>query len=107
MSERRDEPACPRCGSTMVRRVRGSDGAAFWGCSRFPECGGAREVAAIELPEPVKQPEPACPRQPRRPTRSRSNDSGRPPLPARRLGQNSSAVANKIESGSGEPALRS
>jgi restriction system protein len=34
-------PACPRCGSEMVRREarRGaSAGQAFWGCRRFPAC---------------------------------------------------------------------
>jgi hypothetical protein len=37
---------CPRCGSTMVRRQRRSDGAVFLGCSRFPRCRGTRELAA-------------------------------------------------------------
>jgi restriction system protein len=38
---------CPRCGSVMVRRVakRGAKaGSAFWGCSRFPACRGARNA---------------------------------------------------------------
>lgn len=38
-------PACPTCGSSMVRRTarRGaSAGAQFWGCSRFPGCRGTR-----------------------------------------------------------------
>jgi ssDNA-binding Zn-finger/Zn-ribbon topoisomerase 1 len=34
--------ACPNCGpergSIMVQRRRGSDGAPFWGCERFPRC---------------------------------------------------------------------
>jgi len=36
-------PACPQCGSAMVRRVarRGAKvGKAFWGCSTFPKCRG-------------------------------------------------------------------
>jgi ssDNA-binding Zn-finger/Zn-ribbon topoisomerase 1 len=45
----------------MARRVRGSDGATFWGCSRFPKCWGTREATAIELSEPVKLLEPETP----------------------------------------------
>ena len=40
-------PLCPRCSSSMVRRVarRGSNsGNAFWGCSRFPNCKGVRPI---------------------------------------------------------------
>lgn len=39
-------PACPTCFSPMIRRVakRGPNtGQAFWGCSRFPVCKGARD----------------------------------------------------------------
>jgi DNA-binding helix-hairpin-helix protein with protein kinase domain len=38
-------PACPRCGSTMMRRTarRGRNaGSGFWGCSRYPTCTGTR-----------------------------------------------------------------
>lgn len=38
-------PACPKCGSNMVRRTakKGSNaGNQFWGCSRFPACNGVR-----------------------------------------------------------------
>lgn len=38
-------PACPRCGSPMVRRVAKAGaraGESFWGCSRFPGCRGIR-----------------------------------------------------------------
>jgi hypothetical protein len=38
-------PSCPRCGSTMVRRMarRGRwAGHSFWGCSRYPRCKGTR-----------------------------------------------------------------
>jgi restriction system protein len=41
-------PACPRCGSAMVRREpqRGAtSGRAFWGCRRFPAC---RTTQAID-----------------------------------------------------------
>jgi restriction system protein len=34
-------PACPQCGSSMVKRTarKGSNaGAEFWGCSKFPAC---------------------------------------------------------------------
>lgn len=39
-------PTCPRCGSSMVRRLarRGNNrGNSFWGCSRFPRCKGTRK----------------------------------------------------------------
>ncbi|WP_434514437.1 restriction endonuclease [Dechloromonas sp. ARDL1] len=38
-------PACPKCGSEMVRRTakKGANaGNQFWGCSRFPSCTGIR-----------------------------------------------------------------
>lgn len=38
-------PACPKCGSTMVQRIaqKGSQaGNRFWGCTRFPACRGVR-----------------------------------------------------------------
>lgn len=38
-------PACPKCGSEMVRRTakKGANaGNQFWGCSRFPTCTGVR-----------------------------------------------------------------
>ena len=44
MAESIAAPTCPQCGSTMVRRERRSDGAAFWGCSTFPACRGTREL---------------------------------------------------------------
>jgi restriction system protein len=40
-------PACPKCGSAMVRRTarQGANaGAAFWGCNAFPKCRGVRAV---------------------------------------------------------------
>jgi restriction system protein len=36
-----DIPACPQCGSTMLKRVAkrgGSIGKEFWGCSTYPRC---------------------------------------------------------------------
>ena len=42
-----DVPACPSCGSAMVRRVakRGaSAGSAFWGCASFPSCRGTQAM---------------------------------------------------------------
>ena len=44
MFEPQQAPTCPKCGAIMVKRVRGSDGAPFWGCSTFPECRGTREM---------------------------------------------------------------
>lgn len=40
-------PACPLCGSSMVKRVarRGSAvGNAFWGCSTYPACKGTKPI---------------------------------------------------------------
>jgi restriction system protein len=40
-------PACPSCGSAMVRRVakRGANaGNAFWGCTQYPACKGVRGI---------------------------------------------------------------
>lgn len=40
-------PACPQCGSAMVRRTakRGANtGGSFWGCSKYPACRGVRDV---------------------------------------------------------------
>ena len=42
-----DEPACPRCGKAMIKRVarQGSNaGGAFWGCPSFPSCRGVRAI---------------------------------------------------------------
>lgn len=41
------EPACPRCGSAMVKRVakQGANaGNAFWGCTSYPQCRGVRAI---------------------------------------------------------------
>jgi restriction system protein len=43
-----ETPACPRCGSPMVKRVakQGANaGNPFWGCSKFPDCRGIRNLA--------------------------------------------------------------
>lgn len=40
-------PACPQCGSDMVRRTakRGANaGGSFWGCSKYPACRGVRDI---------------------------------------------------------------
>ncbi len=40
-------PACPQCGSSMVKRTarKGNNaGAEFWGCSKFPTCRGVRQL---------------------------------------------------------------
>lgn len=42
-----EPPACPKCGSAMVRRTarQGANiGASFWGCSAFPKCRGVRAI---------------------------------------------------------------
>ena len=41
------KPACPRCGSAMVKRVakQGANaGNAFWGCASYPQCRGVRAI---------------------------------------------------------------
>ena len=41
------EPACPQCGSGMVKRTArkgGNVGAEFLGCSKFPTCRGVRQL---------------------------------------------------------------
>lgn len=43
------DTACPRCKSPMTKRVAKAGanvGKAFWGCARFPECRGTRELGA-------------------------------------------------------------
>mgnify|MGYP001768884606 CR=1 FL=1 len=47
-AETAPDPACPRCGAPMVRRVakQGSNaGKPFWGCSTFPKCGGIVRIS--------------------------------------------------------------
>jgi len=43
-----ETPTCPRCSAPMTKRVAkaGSNaGKPFWGCSKFPECRGTRDIA--------------------------------------------------------------
>ena len=40
----RGELKCPKCGAKMVLRHRKSDGAAFYGCSKYPQCRGTRQA---------------------------------------------------------------
>lgn len=35
-------PVCPACGAPTVERTRKSDGAAFRGCIRYPDCRGVK-----------------------------------------------------------------
>lgn len=40
-------PACPRCGTAMVRRVTKQGkhaGRAFWRCGRYPKCSGILQI---------------------------------------------------------------
>jgi len=44
-------PDCPDCGALMRRRKARSGqraGKDFWGCSKYPECSGLREIESIE-----------------------------------------------------------
>lgn len=38
-------PKCPFCGGEMVMRHRRSDGAAFYGCRKYPSCKGIVNIA--------------------------------------------------------------
>jgi four helix bundle suffix protein len=43
----RETPSCPQCGSAMILRTahKGTNaGNQFWGCSKYPNCKGTREV---------------------------------------------------------------
>lgn len=35
---------CPECKSPMVLRKRRADGQEFYGCSKYPDCTGARDI---------------------------------------------------------------
>lgn len=40
-------PTCPRCNSSMVKRVAKQGpraGQSFWGCATYPKCGGIRPI---------------------------------------------------------------
>lgn len=40
-------PACPKCGSSMIKRIArkgGNAGNEFWGCSGYPKCHGIRAL---------------------------------------------------------------
>lgn len=42
-----DQVNCPVCNSVMIKRTarKGSNaGQQFWGCSKFPVCGGTRSI---------------------------------------------------------------
>ena len=38
-------PPCPKCGSPTVLHTSPQDGRKFWGCSKFPDCRGFREIS--------------------------------------------------------------
>lgn len=40
-----DPPACPKCGAPTKLHTSPQDGRKFWGCSRFPDCRGYREIS--------------------------------------------------------------
>lgn len=46
-SGRQSAPDCPKCGSTMVRRLAKKGptaGSEFWGCKQYPKCHGNRSI---------------------------------------------------------------
>jgi hypothetical protein len=40
--------ACPSCGSSLVKRVRRSDGSPFFGCTSYPGCHYTRSLSSRE-----------------------------------------------------------
>lgn len=40
---KREAPKCPICGGEMTRRSS-KDGKLFWGCRRYPDCKGSRNI---------------------------------------------------------------
>lgn len=40
-------PNCPKCGSLMIER-RGPANRPFWGCSKYPNCTGTRDLKTLE-----------------------------------------------------------
>ena len=36
--------ACPQCGTTIVLRTNRKEGNQFWGCPKYPQCRGTRQV---------------------------------------------------------------
>lgn len=49
-----DSPACPQCGAAM--RLRTGKRGQFWGCSRYPQCKGTRNVEDDGWDEPAMKP---------------------------------------------------
>lgn len=47
------KPYCPECGSLMrLRRPKQKDNwEPFWGCNRFPDCEGSREILPDGRPD--------------------------------------------------------
>lgn len=52
-SNRNKDMNCPDCNSVMVRRK--SRHGIFWGCSRFPDCNGTRDVNGMSRSERYKE----------------------------------------------------
>lgn len=71
MAEPTAVPVCPRCGAPMAIRHRHSDGAPFWGCSRFPECRSILRIAYTTAGRPAARPLPS-------PTRAAHTTPNRP-----------------------------
>lgn len=43
-------PSCPKCSGPMIERIRKADQKPFWGCRRFPDCKGTRDI--VIQPQP-------------------------------------------------------
>ncbi len=57
-AKQQDAPPCPECGKPMARRQARSGknaGKAFWGCTGYPDCRGAREIGAETKPGETKE----------------------------------------------------
>lgn len=56
MSQPNSSPLCPKCNGRMVQRINRSTQEPFWGCSKFPECRGTRNIKEV-----IAQPQTAQP----------------------------------------------
>ena len=50
---------CPKCDASMVIKTARSTGSLFYGCSRFPDCRGTRQISGTA--DSGGAPAPSCP----------------------------------------------
>ena len=47
-------PSCPSCEGPMVRRTNRREGTNFWGCLRYPDCKGTRDIGSASRESQVE-----------------------------------------------------